>query len=1150
MIGSADRRAAEGAAAGAAAGRAGRRALAFADGRRALGAMLVFALGVALGLLPASLLAAAFIDPAAARFQRLDAEEGLSQSSIQALAQDSEGRIWIGTLNGLNRFDGYENHVFRPRGEGDGEVADNYITSLLAEAHGQMWVGTLEGISRWEPERERFRNFRIDPQKPEGLLSNMILALHRDAAGRLWAGTERGLARWDPVGDRFLHWPPGGDPAAGLPDPRVTAIASAADGRLWVGTSGGPALYDVEAASLLPMADFPQRGAPVTSMAMASDGRLFVGLDKRGVVLGGADGRGWRELPVGEGSRALGSRLVRSVFVDRRGVLWVGSEDGLDGALLDGNELVETVRYRSNRLSRAGLGGGVVAALLEDREGTLWIGSWNQGVNWLSPDNNLFSSYTAETAATLDFRNPASIGLATWEQVLWIGSGSGLWGFDTAQRRLWEVSPGQDFQTYYSGEVVGERLWFGHALGLRMLDPRSGAYQDRSLSGKLGEGRLRRLLVDEDRVWAAVDPFGVVLLDLDLSEVRAQHAIPRSITFVEPFDERFVLVGSYDGLYWFDARSGAFIYRHELGSGVDPEADSPARLPLAPMDFVRGGDGRSWLATNGAGLAELVLQGEQPSAARFRMLDERAGLADGALKAIERDAEGRLWISTASGISSFDPRQGVFRNYYRGDGTLGRDYINAASATFADGQLVFGGMDGFTLFDPGELAEARGGAPPVPLISGLEADGRGFLVGRGLGGESGEPPVLLQKGGVRSLSVRFASTEYVDARRIAYRYRLDPLDSEWTEVRADRRLASYTGLAPGSYRLRLQASNDGRSWSEERSLDLSVPPFWWQTLWARLGVLLLVLAALFSAHRLRLARVAQRNEWLSAQVAERTRELDQRTHALEESRDSAQQALQRLEATQQELLRSEKMAALGGLVAGVAHEVNTPLGVALTASSVLREASGRLGAQVTAGQVRRSDFDRFLTTVSESTSMIERNLERAAQLIANFKQVSVDRTSDGRREFDLAGYLEEVLESLRLLWKQRSIIMEIDCPAGIVLNSFPGAIGQIITNLTQNAVLHGFREAQGGRMRISGRVLDSGEIELRLGDDGVGMPEQILERIFDPFFTTRRNQGGTGLGLHIVYNLVTHKLGGRIQVRSRPGEGSDFIIQLPRRAPD
>jgi signal transduction histidine kinase len=169
--------------------------------------------------------------------------------------------------------------------------------------------------------------------------------------------------------------------------------------------------------------------------------------------------------------------------------------------------------------------------------------------------------------------------------------------------------------------------------------------------------------------------------------------------------------------------------------------------------------------------------------------------------------------------------------------------------------------------------------------------------------------------------------------------------------------------------------------------------------------------------------------------------------------------------------------------------------------------------------------------------------------VRSFKQVSVDRSSDGRREFELAGFLAELTQSLRLLWKHRPISLQIDCPPGITLDSFPGTLGQVLTNLAQNALLHAFAENQPGRMQIGVRALDGARIELDFSDNGRGIPPADLPRVFEPFFTTRRNSGGTGLGLHIVHNLVTQKLGGSLAIESQPGIGTTVHLRLPRHAP-
>jgi signal transduction histidine kinase len=277
--------------------------------------------------------------------------------------------------------------------------------------------------------------------------------------------------------------------------------------------------------------------------------------------------------------------------------------------------------------------------------------------------------------------------------------------------------------------------------------------------------------------------------------------------------------------------------------------------------------------------------------------------------------------------------------------------------------------------------------------------------------------------------------------------------------------------------------------------------------------------------------------------------VDERTSQYRAAKERAEQALENLQQAQQQLVQSEKMASLGQLVAGVAHEVNTPLGVALTASSHLGDKSHAVAAQFQSGDLRRSDLHEFIGTAEASTSMILSNLHRAAHLIQSFKQVSVDRTSDGRRRFDLQAFAAELVESLAVTWKGRPLTLAIDCPAAVELDSFPGALGQVLSNLVQNALLHAFEPGQAGEMRINVRELDPAHIEIAFSDNGKGASGEVITHLFEPFFTTKRNQGGTGLGLHVAFNLVAQKLGGNIRVEGSPGAGLCFRMRLPRVAP-
>ena len=279
------------------------------------------------------------------------------------------------------------------------------------------------------------------------------------------------------------------------------------------------------------------------------------------------------------------------------------------------------------------------------------------------------------------------------------------------------------------------------------------------------------------------------------------------------------------------------------------------------------------------------------------------------------------------------------------------------------------------------------------------------------------------------------------------------------------------------------------------------------------------------------------------------RTVRERTAQLEQAKQAAEQALVELREAQRHLVESEKMASLGLLVAGVAHEANTPLGIAVTANSHLQAQLEQLKRAVAEGRIDAASLRGTLEIAEQSAQMIGNNLDRAARLVQNFKQVSVDRSSDGRRHFVLAHFLDELIGSMASLWRERPLQVSVECDPELKLDSFPGALGQALSNLIQNALVHAFAEDDPGELRIVGRAPNAEAIQIDVRDNGSGIEPRHLDKIFDPFYTTRRHRGGTGLGLHIAYNLVTHKLGGSIRVNSTPGLGSHFCLRIPLSAP-
>jgi len=278
-------------------------------------------------------------------------------------------------------------------------------------------------------------------------------------------------------------------------------------------------------------------------------------------------------------------------------------------------------------------------------------------------------------------------------------------------------------------------------------------------------------------------------------------------------------------------------------------------------------------------------------------------------------------------------------------------------------------------------------------------------------------------------------------------------------------------------------------------------------------------------------------------------------HAELESRVSRRtaelrEALAHLHRAQDELLRSEKLAALGSLVAGVAHELNTPLGNCLTTASTLDERTRETRQAFVEGHMRRSSLASYLDDAGAATAILLRGLGTANELVTHFKQLSVDQTSVQRRQYRLDAVVDDVLSLMRARWKTTPYRIRTDIPPELELDGYPGPLSQVLSNLMLNALLHAFEGRDSGELSISARALDAQQFELVVADDGLGMSEEVRRRAFDPFFTTKMGRGGTGLGLNIVYNIITDILGGHVELHSEPGRGSRFVFRLPRVAPE
>ena len=267
------------------------------------------------------------------------------------------------------------------------------------------------------------------------------------------------------------------------------------------------------------------------------------------------------------------------------------------------------------------------------------------------------------------------------------------------------------------------------------------------------------------------------------------------------------------------------------------------------------------------------------------------------------------------------------------------------------------------------------------------------------------------------------------------------------------------------------------------------------------------------------------------------------------ARDTAEAALQNLRETQNSLIEVEKLAALGRLVAGVAHEINNPVGTSLTVASALERKTAMIATELAQGTLRRSSLNEFLEISRKASSQLVANLNHAADLIQSFKQVATDRNQSNQRTFDLGDLTEQIVLSLGPGLGEKNLTLKVECQPDLTMTSYPGPYGQVLTNLFHNSVVHGFPNRNGGTIDIKVRAAGPNNVEILFSDNGCGMSAGDRRRAFDPFFTTRRDQGSTGLGLHIVHSIVTNCLGGSLNLDSKPDEGTKIRLILPRVAP-
>lgn len=1070
-------------------------------------------------------------------FESVGDADSIPDNNVTALVQDRAGFLWIGTPNGLIRYDGYRFTRFARDPNNPNSLGGVFIRALLIARDGQLWVGTdADGVSVYDAASARFTRYSHDPQQPGSLSHDQVRALAQDRDGSIWVGTRAGLDRFDPDSGRFTHHPHPADDHPDTNDERIFALLVDRRGDLWIGSWNGlsrrraaDGAYERIGAG----ASGAMAGQLIMSLYELADGRIGVGTAQVGSYLvdpatgalmaiptglsktpssteslalamiqprpeelwlaafGGitvvdpASGRILRQQRPDPSIRAsLAHAQIRCFLIDQAGQIWIG---GYSGGLQRHDPRNDAVRVLHYSPARSGsLTSPNVSSVLELTNGEIWLGTRENGIDVLDPARGVIGGHRADPDNPNALGNGMVLSLAqTADGAVYAGTLSGMYRYDPATEKFSAIGSGAGL----TGTTVrtllpaaGGDLWIGSNTGLARRNRDSG--------------RVQTLPTTDGKALAA-----------DVNAL-AQEAGGR------------LWVGSAGGLYVLEA-GAATLQRVAAAGADDPAAESVVGLLIDRR-------GRLWVDT-AEGL--LRLRNWDGRHGEFDAISARLGIGGRPFGAnLLEDASGRIWTQRYV----LDAAANSFYELTRADGVdIGTAWFRSYAQTRA-GQLLFGGSDGLAIISP-ERFRAWRFAPPVVAtelrIDGITRPPREWSSG------------LLLPAGSKSFSVEFAALDYSAPQRLHYAYRLAGFDPDWIPTDASRRVASYNNLWPGRYELQVRGSNRTGSFSEPPlKIAVQVLPQYWQTPWFA-GLSLLALGAGgFGWYRRKLRRIRRHEHELEQMV-------DERTAQLSESKDRAETALAQLQGAQKQLVVAEKLASLGQLVSGVAHEINTPLGIALTAASVQSEELRALQRRLDAQTLKASDLKNYLATATQASRLVDDHLARAAHLVRSFKQVSVDRSLDERRRFVLIDYLKDLVESLEVVWKRRPIRLALECESTLVLDSYPGTLGQIITTFAQNALLHAYDDGVAGVLSISARGGADDSVELVFADDGKGIAAADLPRVFEPFYTTRRADGCVGLGLHIVFNQVNARLGGQVQVHSVLGQGTRFTLRFPCSAP-
>jgi len=1080
---------------------------------------------------------------------RWTTQNGFPQNSAADIVQTREGYLWFATQEGLARFDGVTFTVF-DRANTDA-LPNSWIGRLNEDSSGALWIrvnGLDRGITRYED--GTFTRFTT----ADGLPNNTVTSWSVDKQGGIWFGTFQGISHFRD--GRFTNY----SAKDGLPNDTVNALGLDSKDYLWISTNQGLArLKDGKIEILTGTRAFPDT--------------VFNRVHNFSNVYEERSGTLWMSTPRGILSYSSGSTklyttkdglanlTVNDVYQDSKGDLWFATGGGLscfkNGRFVtyqawadpDENTILEIhedhegslwlvsgkgiKRYASGRFEsykkEDGLSDDRVEKMFIDKEGSIWTGTFGGGIDRLRNGN--FITYSTRTALTFDNIQPV---LEDSKGALWIGSNSSgvdrLKGGVVTNFTSKNGLPGNDVRSL--AEDGEGNVWISTTRGL--VSFKDGKFTTRSKqtadgAEPIGNGiaRLRSgefVLASRNRVFKVNGDKYVPWFTIGTEATRATFIVN---TWEDSKGTLWLATQQY--LYWFNDGKVRRLTKDDGFEGRWVQS------------FYEDGDGVVWLGVSDLGI-------ERYKDGKFSVIGPKQGLFDFNAYVLFEDNSGYIWSSSNKGVFRVSKRElndvadgkasmVQCTSYGEADGMENRECNGGYSPSgfkLRDGRIAFATVRGVTIVNPSDIKINRI-APPVVVnqfvVEGVPQKTNEFVsvpAGRG------------------RFEFHYAGLSFIGGEKVQYRYKLEGLDEGWIDA-GTRREAYYTNLPPGDYTFRVIAANSDGIWNEKgASLQFELRPYFYQTKWFLALAVLAFLTTGPSIYFWRVRSLKRREAELESLVNKRTEEL--------------QRTLDNLKEAQHQLVLSEKMASLGQLTAGIAHEIKNPLNFITNFAVLSQDLTKDLRQELVAernrvDEKRAAEIQEILDSLEQNVTKINEHGKRADSIVRGMLLHSRGKAGE-RQETDLNALLAEytnlAYHGMRAQDQSFNIKIETDFDPSIgKVNIVPQDLSRAFLNIVNNACYAAndkrktLRDGFNPVVRVSAKNLGN-KVEIRIRDNGNGVPKEVKDKIFNPFFTTKPAGAGTGLGLSITYDIIVQEHRGEIGLNTQEGEFAEFVIVIPR----